>query len=286
MELIMTKQNAKYMGAKDRNTFSDKKIKMMRKNLKSLKEAKYVSSKKNHTVTDTKVFFGYYRLATNCINKVADEAQNYRNDLGSMYGIKAGKLSDTYHKTGFLRVRRALTSGEIKKYFLKKDKMIAFLDEVKNVKNAANKAIKVFNKAETAWNTFEALYNINNHYQITRSNESMKTNAKALRDDFDNAYQAMNEVMKLVNTISNVAPPGVKEYLGFITESFKAAGKGIQTVKGHAERIEKLSTSSSKSLTNTVKESGNWWNSVRENSIEDLTNPKYIGDRHRQRIKK
>jgi hypothetical protein len=210
-----------------------------RRHLRKLKGAKY-QPKLNHSIHESKQLFQYYRIGAEFLKKFSGRMDVLENSLRKTnYNNAKIIYKKVFFDTGNLKVKRAFSLNEIDRHLNKNNNIIKFSKEARNISEAASKAIKIFNKVEKVWDFFETMYEIKTHMDIAKTNSTMKTTAKSIRNDLDNAYKGMNKIMDAVSLISDsFAPPGIKEYIGFIVDSFKAADKGIGIARKHAEDIE------------------------------------------------
>jgi tetratricopeptide (TPR) repeat protein len=144
-------------------------------------------------------------------------------------------------KTGDLRINRALSQGELQRFFDKKEAVNIALVRLKvanafihRVLGPCRKAFDIYEKIGKFTNAGTRIYQLSQLKELDGSAEEYRTYFNGISEDFVS-------ITSNLKMLSSALPPGASDYCDFIFEAASACQVAFKIVNEHAKKINELS---------------------------------------------
>ena len=142
--------------------------------------------------------------------------------------------------TGYLQVQKALSPGELQRFFDKKGKLNLILMKLRQVRAYINFVCEPCVKAFGVYNKISKYADTAIKFSDRAKMRDMADSAEEYRRYFAQIGDDFSKICSVLTDISSDLPPGIKEYCTFIFAAGEASQAAFKLVDGYAEKINRL----------------------------------------------
>ena len=158
----------------------------------------------------------------------------------------------TFIDTGYLQAQKALSPGELQRFFDKKEKLNLILMRLRQVRAYINMACEPCVKAFGVYNKISKYADTAIRFSDRTKMRDMADSAEEYRRYFAQIGDDFSRICSTLTDISSDLPPGIKEYCTFIFAAGEASQAAFKLVDGYAEKINRLAERALDDLANVI----------------------------------